>query len=220
MINDNEIIIHQSSFILIIVFPVDVAVACEHIEHAINVCICVTEAIVVNSIAINLIHNGSNDFFVYGLLDFMLAFYANQGHDIVVEITLYLCQKVTVNALSGLIILVSGGFLAIPQLLTVGFVIEFFAESTICQLLLKTNGIGQFCLICLYVISYLLQEQVIVKLIPQRLVPMLQTMFTWNIRHVDMLLGMGGVGHYLVVAAVYVVIAVHKGVMAWSPVLC
>lgn len=151
--------------LFIIVFPVDVAVACEHIEHAINVCICVTEAIVVNSIAIDLVHNGRNDFFVYGLLDFMLAFYANQGHDIVVEIALYLCQKVTVDALGGLIILVSGGFLAIPQLLTVGIVIEFFAESTIFQLLLETNGFGQFCLICLYVISYLLQMNVLAKLI-------------------------------------------------------
>ena len=37
---------------------------------------------------------------------------------------------------------------------------------------------------------------------------------------VEVLLGMGSVGQYLVVAAVYVVIAVHRGVMAWSPVLC
>ena len=37
---------------------------------------------------------------------------------------------------------------------------------------------------------------------------------------VEVLLSMGSVGQYLVVAAVYVVIAVHRGVMAWSIVLC
>ena len=210
--NENEIIIHRSSFI-IIVFPVDVAVACEHVEHSINVGIRVTETIVVNTITVDFIHNGRNDFFVYGLLDFMLALCANQGHDIVVEITLNLCQKVTVDALGRLKILVFGGFLAILQLLTVGIVVEFFAETTVSQLLFETDGIGQFCLIGLDVIPYLLQKQVFVELIPQRLVPMLQTMFTWNIWQIEMLLGMSGIRQYLVVAAADVVIAVHRGLV-------
>lgn len=149
-------------YIVVVVFPVDMAVASEIVEYAKDVVLGVTEAGVVGSVGFYLLHDGADDLLIdCSLYVVERTHIAYERHDVGVEPAGYLGKEIGINALCGLVVLKPRRFLGIMHLAALCLFDIGSREVSVGKLLLQSDCVAQLGVVAFDVVEFLLQLYVI-----------------------------------------------------------